>query len=215
MKLLITAPLLLLTACASIDPPPPEMYSDARDCYQKVQQSIVSDNTVRLQAAKIQYKNELAPILIAAVEALASQNRGDPFSGCGAAIVAHIKESGATTRSVNTTVQKGVGVAGIIWTADIIAGGLAALASSGSSTITNSRVVSDSGNGMSGGGSISSSGDGLGTANVYGGNQAYGGIEPRGNQSGEYTTQPASNSGDNAPINAPDGGDVAVTLPEE
>ena len=197
LLLVFVAALALLSGCVSIKPPTPEMLAQASTCYQSVQAAMVEK--ARNQP-KLSDPRDYA--IQAMAEALRKENAFDP---CDDAIVAWMTQQGVVVSSANRTWSSVAGLAAI--PVGIYASGWAfgnvinkVPGATAGDSYYNSRVVSRSGNGNSGGnvGAISSSGTGLGTANTIGtgAGATAGGYLPRNISDFGDVNASNSNSGD-------------------
>lgn len=210
MKILlaILIPAVMLTGCQTKETSArfQAAQSDIQACYTTVAQAQAAQ-----QIPKFKDDRDLLVYLV--VQKMTANN---PYAHCDDAYIAMIQADQAKVRGILNTTSTlggiGLGIVGV----KVLADGFSGTENvSGDTWNVNSSRINNKAT-ASGGSTISSSGEGLGTGNVFGGRNGQGGNEPRQwmtpeTEVGNINTE--SQSGENAPIEGGDGG--LSLLPEE
>jgi hypothetical protein len=210
MRLLLLLLIPLLVSCQTKETA--ARYAAAQDNALSCQERVIAYKE-KLASQHITFKDERNALMYMVVQELAKVKASDELASCQEIYVAMINaDAQKTGKLIDGSFRLGGMVLGIVGL-DIIASKLSNGSTSGDTwNVSGSRVVNKSSG-------SSASGDGLGTANVFGGRTAQGGLEPRQFQTPDSATlevNSGSLSGTNAPASVGEGGGNApVTLPVE
>lgn len=207
MRYIIVLLSVMLASCQTAETA--ARYSAAQDNALSCQERVIAYKE-KLAAQRVTFTDERNALMYMVVQELAKVKASDELASCNQMYVAMINaDAQKTGKLIDGGFRLGgmaLGIVGI----DILASKLSSGGTSGDTwNVSNSRVVNKSSN-------SSSSGDGLGIGNVFGGRTAQGGLAPRQFQnpdSASLEVNSGSLSGSNAPSAIGEGEGSPATLP--